>query len=97
MTMSSGRIARVILGIVFLGLLWLARAQSGYRRAESSADARTTMARHGFYPGVSQAAEIGSFMAPALDLAGTHHAGGRVDGRVRIVVDFDATAGRIFV
>ena len=70
---SSNRIARVILGIIFAGLLvtpLVLKRLSALRTAErSSADVKTTLARHGFYlQEVSQAAGI-RFVheAPALD------------------------------
>src|ERR1700690_2028868 len=71
--MTGNRIARAILGIIFVALLvspLVLKRLSARRNAErSSADAKTTLARHGFYlQEVSQAAGI-QFVhqAPELD------------------------------
>ena len=71
--MTGSRIARVILGILFIGLLAapLAMKRISARRAadRSKADASTALARHGFYlQEVSQAAGINfAHQAPVLD------------------------------
>src|ERR1700693_417458 len=71
--MTGGRIARIILGILFIGLLaapLVMKRISARRAAErSKADAATALARHGFYlQEVSQAAGINFVhQAPALD------------------------------
>jgi enediyne biosynthesis protein E4 len=71
--MTSNRVARAILGIVFIALLVapLALKRLAARRTaeRSNADARTSLARHGFHlEEVSQAAGI-RFVheAPELD------------------------------
>ena len=71
--MTGSRIARIVVGILFIGLLAapLVMKRISARRAteRSSADVKTTLARHGFYlQEVSQAAGI-RFVheAPALD------------------------------
>src|SRR3984893_1448719 len=71
--MSGNRVARIILGIIFVALLvgpLVLRRLSARRTAErSTADAKTIMARHGFYlQEVSQAAGIRFVhQAPELD------------------------------
>ena len=71
--MTGHRVARAILGIIFVALLvapLVLKRLSARRTAEkSNADAKTTLARHGFYlQEVSQAAGI-QFVhhAPELD------------------------------
>ena len=73
MTRTGNRIARAILGIIFIALLVtpvVLNRLSARRTAErSSADAKTALARHGFYlEEVSKAGGI-QFVheAPALD------------------------------
>ena len=89
--MTGNRVARAILGIIFVALLvapLVLKRLSARRTAEkSSADAKTTLARHGFYlQEVSQAAGIRFVhQAPELDpKLESHHAGGRFDGRVGV-------------
>src|SRR5690349_7953084 len=71
--MSGSRIARMVLGVIFIGLLAapLVTKRISARRAadRSKTDARTALARHGFYlQEVSQAAGINFVhQAPALD------------------------------
>ena len=71
--MTGSRIARIVVGILFIGLLAtplvMKRMSARRAAARSSADEKTTLARHGFYlQEVSQAAGI-RFVheAPALD------------------------------
>src|ERR1700688_613482 len=71
--MTGNRFARAILGIIFIALLVaplvLKRLSARHNAEKSSSDAKTALARHGFYlQEVSQAAGI-RFVheAPALD------------------------------
>src|SRR5229473_432539 len=71
--MTGARIARIVLGILFIGLLAappVMKRISARRAADrSQADARTALARHGFYlQEVSQVAGINfAHQSPALD------------------------------
>src|SRR6266849_922733 len=71
--MTGARIARIVLGILFIGLLAappVMKRMAARRAADrSKADARTALARHGFYlQEVSQVAGINfAHQSPALD------------------------------
>jgi len=71
--MTGGRIAKILLGIFFLGLLatplFIKRISSWHEADRSTADSATALARHGFYlQEVSHAAGINFVhQAPALD------------------------------
>ncbi|MGA8273633.1 MAG: CRTAC1 family protein [Candidatus Sulfotelmatobacter sp.] len=71
--MTGGRIAKILLGIFFLGLLatplFIKRISSRQEADRSTSDAATALARHGFYlQEVSHAAGINFVhQAPALD------------------------------
>ena len=89
--MKQGIVARIILAIVFAGLvispLLIKRFAARHDESKTKLDLQTALARHGFYlQEVSHSGGRGfcSSSAHARSSSESHHAASRFDGRVRL-------------